>query len=120
MEEFKNCLPSEIKTHLDEQKIDSLYQAAVHADDYPLTHKSFGKAPLRSNDLVDSGSNSSRSSNLASADKTNSHNGSLPAGPTCYYCWQKGGHVMSECHGGNVVASPHVSQMSCDEMILNT
>ena len=40
LEEFKNCLPTEIKTHLDEQKAEDLHQAAVWADDYALTHKS--------------------------------------------------------------------------------
>ena len=38
LEDFKSCLPSGIKTHLDEQKA-YLYQAAVWADDYTLTHK---------------------------------------------------------------------------------
>ena len=95
MEEFKNCLPSEIKTYLDEQKVDSLHQAAVRADDYALTHKSFGKTPLRSNNPVDS-DNSNRSGNPAGVGKTGNRGSSLPAGPTCYYCRRKG-HVMSEC-----------------------
>ena len=38
LEDFKSCLPSEIKTHLDEQKAD-LHQSAVWEDDYTLTHK---------------------------------------------------------------------------------
>ena len=29
LEEFKNCLPSDIKTHLDERKADDLHQAAI-------------------------------------------------------------------------------------------
>ena len=39
LEEFKGCLPAEIKTHLDERKVEDLHQAAVWADDYALTHK---------------------------------------------------------------------------------
>jgi len=39
VEEFKNCLQSDVKMYLDEQKADSLHQAAVLADDYSLTHK---------------------------------------------------------------------------------
>ena len=97
MEEFKNCLSSEIKTYLDEQNMDSLHQAAVCADDYALTYQSFGKTPLRGKDPVDSDNTSNCSSNPASAGKANSHAGSLPTGPTCYYCRRKG-HVMSECH----------------------
>ena len=39
LEEFKSCLPSEIKTHLDERRAEDLRQAAIWADDYALTHK---------------------------------------------------------------------------------
>jgi len=46
MEEFKNFLPSDIKTYLNEQKIDRMHRAATCADDYALTHKPFGKPPL--------------------------------------------------------------------------
>jgi len=37
LEDFKDCLPTEIKTYLDEQRVDSLHQAATRADDYALT-----------------------------------------------------------------------------------
>jgi len=46
LEEFKNCLPSDIKTHLDERKANDLSQAAVWADDYALTHKDSFKKPV--------------------------------------------------------------------------
>ena len=39
IEEFKKCLPSEVKTYLDEKKAEMLSQAATLADDYVLTHK---------------------------------------------------------------------------------
>ena len=39
IEEFKKCLPDEVKTYLDEKKVGTLGQAAV-LDDYILTHKS--------------------------------------------------------------------------------
>ena len=39
VEEFKSCLPSNIKTYVDEQKADSLQKATVLADDYLLTHQ---------------------------------------------------------------------------------
>ena len=96
MEEFKNCLPSEIKTHLDEQNIDSLHQAAVRANDYALTHKSFGKAPLCSKDPVESGNtsndnSSSRSSNPANAGKTISRGGHFPQDPHAIIA---GGEIM--------------------------
>ena len=40
LEEFKGCLPPQVKTYLDERKVESLLQAAVLVDDYSLTHKS--------------------------------------------------------------------------------
>ena len=49
LEEFKNCLPSEIKTYIEEQKTATLRQAAVQSDDY--THKtSFGITSYHSGD----------------------------------------------------------------------
>ena len=40
LEEFKGCLPAQVKTYLDEKKVENLCQAAVLVDDYLLTHKS--------------------------------------------------------------------------------
>ena len=39
IEQFKNCIHAQIKTHLDERDIDNLQDAATTADDYALTHK---------------------------------------------------------------------------------
>jgi len=90
MEEFKNCLPTNIKTYLDEQKIDTLHQAATRADDYALTHKPYGKTATCTNGSSDTGStsngNTNRSSHSAGPGKTNGRNSLLPGGPTCYYC----------------------------------
>ena len=44
VEVFKNCVPCEVKTYLDEKKADVLKEAAVLADNYVLTHKgTFGQ-----------------------------------------------------------------------------
>ena len=106
LEEFKNCLPAEIKTHLDEQKAEDLHQAAVWADDYALTHKSTfkkiqslhaentnrvpGESKLPSNNPMAILSVKTKSEppvpNLTG----------LPPGPVCYYCKKKG-HVKAEC-----------------------
>ena len=40
IEEFKGCVCDDIKTYLDEQKVENLAKAAAYADDYALTHKS--------------------------------------------------------------------------------
>lgn len=45
LEEFKNCLPDKIVLYLNEQKVVSLEQAAVHADEFVLTHKSVFSVP---------------------------------------------------------------------------
>ncbi len=39
LEDFKNCLPESLVVHLNEQKVTSLAEAAVMADEYVLTHK---------------------------------------------------------------------------------
>jgi len=38
IEEFKGCLPTSIKMYIEEQKAESIQQAARLADDYSLTH----------------------------------------------------------------------------------
>lgn len=44
VEDFKNCLPDAVSTYLNEQKAETLREAAVLADEYVLTHKlSFGE-----------------------------------------------------------------------------
>ena len=39
LEEFKDKVRPDIRSHLDEQKVEELEKAAVMADDYALTHK---------------------------------------------------------------------------------
>ena len=39
IEQFKNCIRADIKTHLDERDISNLEDAATTADDFVLTHK---------------------------------------------------------------------------------
>ena len=49
MEEFKSCLPCDIKTHLSDRGVDKLEKAAIMADDYELVRKySFGSDPSHS------------------------------------------------------------------------
>jgi len=40
VEEFKSCLPNNIKAYIDGQKANNLQQAAVLADGYSFTHHS--------------------------------------------------------------------------------
>ena len=39
IEQFKECIHANIKTHLDERDINNLEDAATTADDYALTHR---------------------------------------------------------------------------------
>ena len=44
IEQFKNCLHPELKTHIDEKEVKNLNEAAVLADSYTLTHKRYTKS----------------------------------------------------------------------------
>ena len=44
LEEFKDKVRPDIRSHLDEQKVEELEKAAVMADDYALTHKMSSKS----------------------------------------------------------------------------
>jgi len=89
MEEFKSCLPVEIRTYLDEQRVDSLHEAAVHSDDYSLTHR----VSLGCHDRVTDtsspeieGGQSPQASISGPAEEgmpRNNNSNYLPAGPTC-------------------------------------
>ena len=44
LHEFKDKVQLDIRSHLDEQKVEELEQAAIMADDYALTHKMSSKS----------------------------------------------------------------------------
>ena len=44
LEEFKDKVQPDIRSHLDEQKMEELEKAAIMADDYALTHKMSSKS----------------------------------------------------------------------------
>ena len=105
IEKFKKCLPDEVKTYLDEKKVETLGQAAVLADDYILTHKSIGShklqlpfhlnwqaGPFHPNPhLGDRKGNTPENSYFRPRP-----NQSLPKGPKCYHC-HKRGHIIADC-----------------------
>ena len=105
LEEFKSCLPSEIKTHLDERRAEDLHQAAVWTEDYALTHKdSFKKIQSAQIECVNKASgelklasNNHQTSSVRGKTEPSSMNAAgLPPGPVCFYC-KKRGHVKVEC-----------------------
>ena len=107
IKEFKRCVCDDIKTYLDEQKVENLAKAAAYVDDYALTHKStfnknkfFGPAEKSYQEI---GKKSENVATEKSSDKDQTSNQtmskdrkprSFPA--VCHYC-KKPGHVMSDC-----------------------
>ena len=104
LEEFKSCLPSDIKTHLDERRAEDLHQAAIWADDYALTHKaSFKRIQSSQGENVNKlsgelklSSNNHSTSVRGKTDPSSMNAAGLPPGPVCFYC-KKRGHVKAEC-----------------------
>ncbi|XP_062567274.1 uncharacterized protein LOC134229543 [Saccostrea cucullata] len=108
IEEFKNCIHLEIRTYLDEQKVETLEQASTAADDYALTHKvSFVKLSTDTSqqkmvnyDSFRGGPDTSQVTQPKMAysetkDK-DKNNETLKQIPICNYCKKKG-HIKSEC-----------------------
>ena len=107
VEEFKNCLPDNIKTYIEERKTEDLQQAATLADDYSLTHRSSFVTlnNPRGSISQDDQSNRNNSSGAPIKPKPAGHpaDGQRPrqsrngsGGPICNYCKRRG-HVISEC-----------------------
>ena len=98
IEEFKNCLPVDIKTYVDEQKTENLHQAASLA---ALTHISrFGRVSqsVRENQRSPGDSQPSTSNSHSNSQDRNEpthRSPRFPSGPT-FYCKNKG-HILSEC-----------------------
>jgi hypothetical protein len=114
LEEFKKCVHGDVKTHLDEQKVNDVAEAAVIADDYALTHKGaskYGPSPKGGSQGAYFKPNQGKPFYGQSGfpkqqplENTDKKSGQTPdpkwkgqsSGPICFYCKKKG-HVMSEC-----------------------
>ena len=106
VEEFKNCVSSDIRTFIDEQNALKLDVAARLADDYALTHKSsfVGKSKNFSSKNFSSSKQSSQNKNVkgqsSSTSTEKSNETSSPAKSfskvTCKFC-KRDGHLISDC-----------------------
>ena len=104
VEEFKRCIQSDVKTFLDEEKVETLEEAAHLADDYYLTHKvSFIAKPKPTSSHPQNKFISGNSSGMPSQSNTPKPNSTSEtksqyplSRPTCNYC-KKPGHLVSEC-----------------------
>ena len=73
LEEFKRCIPERVTVHLNEQRVNSVAEAAIFADEFVLSHKS----------VFDSSPNSQ-----AGEEKKEER--------VCHYC-KKPGHLIADC-----------------------
>ncbi|XP_029945218.1 uncharacterized protein LOC115386902 [Salarias fasciatus] len=86
LEDFKNCLPERILIYLNEQRVCTLQQAAISADEFALTHKSVFKR--------DHVSTTNQDEEPVQPELSTSPKSSRPK--QCFYC-HKTGHLISDC-----------------------
>ena len=104
VEEFKACVPVNIKTYIDEQKATTLQQAAMLADDYSLMHQSaFLPTEVGVSNIAGGKDKSSTSLNPLQPGSGNHRNPTdhirapgRSCSVVCNYCHHKG-HVLADC-----------------------
>ena len=115
VEEFKDCVHQDLRTHLEDKNVRTLDEAAVISDTYTLSHKkNFWSKNQSSSSLKGSDSDKKNVSESKSSSTSNSQSplnsgstsgprsgrseGSSGVGslPTCTYC-KKRGHLINEC-----------------------
>lgn len=109
MEDFKNCLPDKVTTHLNENKVTDVAKAAVLVEEYMLTHKSgFAERPFAFNrfDRVNGNGKESKTlsvpiepvtDSVSNVDvKTDTSEAKRKDDVACFYCKKKG-HILSNC-----------------------
>lgn len=89
LEEFKGCLPERVVVYLNEQKVNSLLQAAVLADEFVLTHKGVFSV-MRTEKSVTSGPPQSQGVRIKSVMSQSKEI------RDCFYC-RKHGHLIADC-----------------------
>lgn len=102
LEDFKTCLPEGVVVHLNEQKVNSLLNAAVLADEFVLTHRNVFPS-ARSSNMLFANKNTMRdlsrvsqymAKGNGSRDKPASSGGRDKR--SCFYCLDEG-HLIAEC-----------------------
>ena len=115
IEEFKNCVPREIKVYIEENHADTLEDAAKKADEYSLSHKSYFRPKYSgfynkpreafekgkfNRSLPVKGSKSPQRSGGLRSPQRGGRSRTPPKGGiqdvTCYFCNKKG-HYRSDC-----------------------
>ena len=105
LEEFKQCVHQDLKTHLDDKNIETLQDAAFASDNYSLSHKRNFKGPNTSsikspgfkiNDSKSDTQNKNQTSSPVSSSSPSQSSSFDKKQLTCGYCKKKG-HIVSEC-----------------------
>ncbi len=100
LEEFKNCAPEPVGVHLNEQKVNTLSEAAVIADEFVLTHKTVFPSSRQSKcQFFNTEQAEKETSNVPreivnkarKADEKRTSNQRV-----CFYCLDPG-HIISDC-----------------------
>jgi transposase InsO family protein len=103
VEQFKNCMPENVRVYLNEQKVSNLQDAAVYADEYSLIHKfdkkehvSLGRKQeiVKSDDVKTNSDKAVKSTSPKSSDVQS--DSVLRSRVRCAYC-KKPGHLISDC-----------------------
>ena len=104
LEEFKDKVRPDIRSHLDEQKVEELEKAAVMADDYALTHKMSSKSGNPQKRFHGSGNRENISRNMDDRKRQGKSTENVglvskvePLKPiSCGHCG-KPGHIITNC-----------------------
>ena len=106
LEQFKNCMPKEIKIHLEESEVSTLEDAATKADEYALVHRIWHKPKERYDSFVGKGRGSEsppRKDEGGSPKKGSPQRNSNQSPPRlsgrnvqCFHCDERG-HVRKYC-----------------------
>ena len=116
MEEFKRCIPLDVKLYLEDREITLLKKAAVTADSYSLLHKHPSRTDNKTSSHVKSVSVSSPKTQGVPTTNNSSDlsNSSAKKPVTCSYC-KKVGHDISNCWSKNCKQSKHFKQNPSQE-----
>ncbi|VDI40661.1 Hypothetical predicted protein, partial [Mytilus galloprovincialis] len=106
LEEFKQCVHLDLKTHLDNKTVGTIHDAAVISDNYTLSHKRSFKGQnvnTSSGNYKNQSTERTDSKPVAQHKSKSSYNMSSPKFDTfekksliCAYC-KKNGHLMADC-----------------------
>lgn len=100
LEEFKNSASEPVVVHLNEQKVNTLYEAAVIADEYVLTHKTVfpssrqSKRKFFNTEQAEKKTYSVPREIVDKGHKVDSKHASNKR--VCFYCLDPG-HIISDC-----------------------